>query len=63
MLCTFGLMDFMFIYKWFQDYTGNESQAPSVITLLIGLVLTPFDPIIPALWGPDYVLGDIPDPK
>ena len=39
MICTFGLMDFMVIFKWLHKYDEAVSPAPSVITLLIGLVL------------------------
>lgn len=40
MTCTFGYMDFMIIYKWFLNFTGdNAAYAPSIITLLINMPL------------------------
>lgn len=54
MVCTFGLMDFMVIYKWLNVY--EPANAPSIITLLIGLVLTPFVEPLPPLWNPQSEL-------
>ena len=55
MICTFGLMDFMIVYKWLTSF-ANPGDAPSVITLLIGLALTPFDEPNPPLWNPSSEL-------
>lgn len=38
--CTFGYMDFLIILKWLTVYEG---EAPSIITTMIGMVLTPFE--------------------
>jgi V-type H+-transporting ATPase subunit a len=56
MVCTFGLMDFMILYKWTHQYTSevnpnNLNEPPSIITLLIGLVLSPTENPDPPLWG------------
>lgn len=44
-------MDFLIIYKWFVDWTGNTENAPSVITLMINMILSPGKPVNPPLWG------------
>jgi V-type H+-transporting ATPase subunit a len=41
--CTFGYMDFLIIVKWMTVYEG---EAPSIITTMIGMVLTPFEIVI-----------------
>ena len=38
MLCTFGYMCFCIIIKWLQDFSGNPSEAPSIISIFIDLV-------------------------
>jgi hypothetical protein len=43
-------MDFLIIYKWL-EYFPNPSDAPSIITLMINMVLTPTAKVDPALWG------------
>ena len=60
MCVTFGWMDFMVIYKWLTDYYPDNtidipdsrqiSKAPSVITLMISMILTPTSPPSPALF-------------
>ena len=58
MICTFGLMDFMVIYKWL--HTFEAGLEPSIITLLIGLVLSPFDYPSPALWqGSQLIVNQV----
>jgi len=39
MLAMFGYMDVLIVLKWLTDYTGIESQAPSIIQLMIGMFL------------------------
>ena len=39
LLALFGFMDLMIILKWLTDYTGRESQAPSIITQMINNAL------------------------
>lgn len=39
MLCLFGYMDLMIIIKWHTNYEGVEYEAPSIITLMVGLFL------------------------
>jgi V-type H+-transporting ATPase subunit a len=58
MMCTFGLMDLMIIYKWTHVY--DPAHAPSIITLLIGLVLSPFDYPDPPLWeGSELIINQV----
>lgn len=40
LLVLFGYMDLMIICKWMTDFTGRESQAPSVITNMINMALS-----------------------
>ena len=40
MLVIFGYMDAMIIVKWLTDWTGRESQAPSIISTMIAVVLS-----------------------
>jgi V-type H+-transporting ATPase subunit a len=35
----FGYMDLMIICKWCTDFTNRENQAPSVISMMIGMAL------------------------
>lgn len=44
--CTFGYMDFLIVVKWLTVYEGD---APSIITTMIGMVLTPFE-IVPNIY-------------
>lgn len=38
MLCTFAYMDFLIIYKWSKDYSGEKSQySPSIIATMISV--------------------------
>ena len=39
LICTFGYMDFMVIFKWLKVY--DSSAAPSIITTLINMTLNP----------------------
>jgi V-type H+-transporting ATPase subunit a len=40
LLVTFGYMDFLVIYKWLSDFTGEKSiSAPSIINQMINLPL------------------------
>ena len=39
LLVLFGYMDLMILCKWMTDFTGRESQAPSVITNMINMAL------------------------
>lgn len=43
-------MDFLIIFKWTINWTGNTENAPSIITLMIGMILSPGDVVQP-LWG------------
>jgi V-type H+-transporting ATPase subunit a len=49
MICTFGFMDYMIVFKWLHSY--DPAVAPSIITLLINMALDPFAPSNPPLWG------------
>jgi V-type H+-transporting ATPase subunit a len=49
MLVTFGWMDFMVVYKWLTAFP-NPGDAPSIITLMIGMILSPFEDPEPALF-------------
>lgn len=49
MICTFGFMDYLIVYKWLHLY--EPSKAPSIITLLINMALDPLAPAYPPLWG------------
>ncbi len=40
LIVTFGFMDFLVIYKWL-TYYPDPSVAPSIITIMINMVLTP----------------------
>lgn len=48
-------MDLMIICKWLTDFTGRESQAPSVITNMINFALNggAIDPGTVAIVGSD----------
>ena len=39
LLALFGWMDYLIIIKWLTDWTGNEGNAPSVITTMIDMSL------------------------
>ena len=39
MLALFGYMDLMIISKWLTNYKGVEHNAPSIITMMVGLFL------------------------
>lgn len=39
MSVTFVYMDFLIIYKWFQNYASDPSKAPSIINLMMSMVL------------------------
>jgi len=39
MFVLFGYMDLMIICKWLTDFSGRESEAPSIITNMIGMAL------------------------
>lgn len=41
LLCTFGYMDFMIIYKWCLDWSNNSGDAPSLIQTMIHMFLNP----------------------
>ncbi len=41
MICTFGYMNIMIIYKWCQDYSSNGLQPPSLIQTMIKMFLSP----------------------
>lgn len=38
MICTFVYMDYLIIYKWFQDYSSSAgAKAPSIISTMISI--------------------------
>ena len=39
MLMLFGYMDLMILIKWLTDYSEDSSEAPSIITLMVGMFL------------------------
>lgn len=39
LFALFGYMDFMIISKWLTDYSGNEGEAPAIITTMINFAL------------------------
>lgn len=39
LMVLFGYMDLLIIAKWLTDFSGRESQAPSVISTMIGMAL------------------------
>jgi len=39
MLALFGFMDLLIIVKWCTNYFGQTDQAPSIITMMVGLFL------------------------
>jgi len=39
LVLLFGYMDFLIVYKWTVDWTGNTANAPSIITTMINLPL------------------------
>lgn len=41
MICTFGYMDFLIIFKFLNVY--EPELAPSIISTLIGMALTPLE--------------------
>eukprot|EP00826_Nyctotherus_ovalis_P045669 TRINITY_DN5077_c0_g1_i4.p1 TRINITY_DN5077_c0_g1~~TRINITY_DN5077_c0_g1_i4.p1 ORF type:complete len:436 (+),score=116.99 TRINITY_DN5077_c0_g1_i4:763-2070(+) len=47
----FGYMNLMIVIKWLTDWEGNEQEAPSIITLLIGIPLNGSDPGPMPLYG------------
>jgi len=41
LVCTFGYMIFIIIYKFTQDWTGREIYAPNLVQTMIGMFLSP----------------------
>jgi len=41
MMCTFGYMIFLIIFKYCQDYSVNGQNPPNLIQTMIGMFLTP----------------------
>ena len=39
LVLLFGYMDFLIVYKWTVDWSGNTANAPSIITTMINLPL------------------------
>jgi V-type H+-transporting ATPase subunit a len=39
LLSLFGYMDVMIVTKWFTDYSGKEYDAPSLISLMVGMFI------------------------
>ena len=39
LMVLFGYMDLMIICKWLTDFTNREHEAPSVISMMIGMFL------------------------
>ena len=39
LLAVFGYMDFLIIVKWFTNYEGHTSQAPSIIVTIVNFFL------------------------
>lgn len=39
LLSLIGFMNVLIITKWMTDWSGNESQAPSVVAIMINMVL------------------------
>ena len=39
LLGIFGLMDTLIVAKWLTDYSGRESQAPSIVSTMINMFL------------------------
>lgn len=39
LICLFGYMDLLIVIKWLTDYSGDESNAPSIITTMIDIAL------------------------
>jgi len=39
LLSLFGYMDLLIVLKWLTNYTGHESEAPSIISTMINLAL------------------------
>lgn len=54
LMVLFGYMDLLIIAKWLTDFSGRESQAPSVISTMIGMALKGGDLEV----GQVSVLGD-----
>ncbi len=40
LFALFGFMDLLILVKWLTDFTGNESEAPSIITNMINMALS-----------------------
>lgn len=51
MVAFFGYMNFMIIIKWVTDWSSKSFNAPSIITLLIGIPLKGSDPGDIPLYG------------
>jgi V-type H+-transporting ATPase subunit a len=51
MLILFGYMCIMIFIKWTTDWTGNEGNAPSIITLLMKIFLDKGSVDGKPLWG------------
>ena len=39
LLSMFGFMDVLIVAKWLTDFSGRESEAPSLITAMIAMFL------------------------
>ena len=39
LLVLFGFMDWLIIAKWMTDFKGRESEAPSIIGIMISMAL------------------------
>lgn len=39
LLCLFGAMDVLIVAKWLTDWSGRESEAPSIVSQMISNVL------------------------
>jgi len=43
LVCTFGYMDFLIIYKWFINWWNVSYPAPLLMNTMIGMFLTPWE--------------------
>ena len=50
-------MDFLILYKWTVDWTNRTDQAPSIISLMIGMALKPGTRIEYPLWDGESQLN------
>jgi V-type H+-transporting ATPase subunit a len=47
MMCMFGYMDMLIVWKWLTDWEGRTMYSPSIISTMIDMFLNGGNPTIP----------------